>query len=156
MRTSIDPEEVAMPTFSNPVEDATETREAARALSHASRAFADPADIYQVVGELLGTLRSLEQVLEQVAAAHVRHQDKAFLDNGNHEAGVDEAWAAANALRRAAELVQAAETALDQASQHASHIAWHPAPTLRRSELGPFSCDPFGAPLVSPGRGLSL
>ena len=91
-----------MPTFSNPVQDATETRQAVRALAHASRTFADPADTYQVVGELLGTLRSLEQVLEQVAAAHVLHQDKAFLDNGDHEAGVDEAWAAANALRRAA------------------------------------------------------
>jgi hypothetical protein len=145
-----------MPTFSNPVQDATETRQAVRALAHASRAFADPEDTYQVVGELLGTLRSLEQVLEQVAAAHVLHQDKAFLDNGDHEAGVDEAWAAANALRRAAELVQSAETAVDQASQHSSYIAWHPAPVASRPELDPFSRDPFEAPLISSRRGLSL
>ena len=145
-----------MPTFSNPVQDATETRQAVRALAHASRAFADPADTYQVVGELLGTLRSLEQVLEQLAAAHVLHQDKAFLDNGDHEAGVDEAWAAANALRRAAELVQSAETAVDQASQHSSYIAWHPAPVASRPELDPFSRDPFEAPTVSSRRGLSL
>lgn len=145
-----------MPTFSNPVQDATETRQAVRALAHASRAFADPEDTYQVVGELLGTLRSLEQVLEQVAAAHVLHQDKAFLDNGDHEAGVDEAWAAANALRRAAELVQSAETAVDQASQHSSYIAWHPAPVANRPELDPFSRDPFEAPPVSSRRGLSL
>jgi len=145
-----------MPTFSNPVQDATETRQAVRALAHASRAFADPEDTYEVVGELLGTLRSLEQVLEQVAAAHVLHQDKAFLDNGDHEAGVDEAWAAANALRRAAELVQSAETAVDQASQHSSYIAWHPAPVASRPELDPFSRDPFEAPPVSSRRGLSL
>jgi hypothetical protein len=145
-----------MPTFSNPVQDATETRQAVRALAHASRAFADPEDTYQVVGELLGTLRSLEQVLEQVAAAHVLHQDKAFLDNGDHEAGVDEAWAAANALRSAAELVQSAETAVDQASQHSSYIAWHPAPVASRPELDPFSRDPFEAPPVSSRRGLSL
>ena len=145
-----------MPTFSNPVQDATETRQAVRALAHASRTFADPEDTYQVVGELLGTLRSLEQVLEQVAAAHVLHQDKAFLDNGDHEAGVDEAWAAANALRRAAELVQSAETAVDQASQHSSYIAWHPAPVASRPELDPFSRDPFEAPPVSSRRGLSL
>jgi hypothetical protein len=145
-----------MPTFSNPVQDATETRQAVRAFAHASRAFADPEDTYQVVGELLGTLRSLEQVLEQVAAAHVLHQDKAFLDNGDHEAGVDEAWAAANALRRAAELVQSAETAVDQASQHSSYIAWHPAPVASRPELDPFSRDPFEAPLISSRRGLSL
>ena len=145
-----------MPTFSNPVQDATETRQAVRALAHASRAFAGPEDTYQVVGELLGTLRSLEQVLEQVAAAHVLHQDKAFLDNGDHEAGVDEAWAAANALRRAAELVQSAETAVDQASQHSSYIAWHPAPVASRPELDPFSRDPFEAPPVSSRQGLSL
>ena len=145
-----------MPTFSNPVEDAADAREAVRALAHASRAFADPADTYQVVGELLGTLRSLEQVLEQVAAAHVLHQDKAFLDNGDHEAGVDEAWAAANALRRAAELVQSAENAVDQASQHSSYIAWHPAPVASRPELDPFSRDPFEALPVSSRRGLSL
>lgn len=145
-----------MPTFSNPVQDAAETRQAVRALAHASRAFADPEDTYQVVGELLGTLRSLEQVLEQVAAAHVLHQDKAFLDNGDHEAGVDEAWAAANALRRAAELVQSAETAVDQASQHSSYIAWHPAPVASRPELDPFSRDPFEAPPISSRRGLSL
>ncbi|MBX3144896.1 MAG: hypothetical protein KF813_14135 [Trueperaceae bacterium] len=145
-----------MPTFSNPVEDAADAREAVRALAHASRAFADPADTYQVVGELLGTLRSLEQVLEQVAAAHVLHQDKAFLDNGDREAGVDEAWAAANALRRAAELVQSAETAVDQASQHSSYIAWHPAPVASRPELAPFSRDPFEALPVSSRRGLSL
>ena len=145
-----------MPTLSNPVQDATETRQAVRALAHASRAFADPEDTYQVVGELLGTLRSLEQVLEQVAAAHVLHQDKAFLDNGDHEAGVDEAWAAANALRRAAELVQSAETAVDQASQHSSYIAWHPAPVASRPELDPFSRDPLEAPPVSSRQGLSL
>jgi len=145
-----------MPTFSNPVQDATETRQAVRALAHASQTFADPEDTYQVVGELLGTMRSLEQVLEQVAAAHVLHQDKAFLDNGDHEAGVDEAWAAANALRRAAELVQSAETAVDQASQHSSYIAWHPAPVASRPELDPFSRDPFEAPPVSSRRGLSL
>lgn len=145
-----------MPTFSNPVEDAADAREAVRALAHASRAFADPADTYQVVGELLGTLRSLEQVLEQVAAAHVLHQDKAFLDNGDREAGVDEAWAAANALRRAAELVQSAETAVDQASQHSSYIAWHPAPVASRPELDPFSRDPFEALPVSSRRGLPL
>lgn len=145
-----------MPTFSNPVADATGTREAVRALAHASRAFADPADTYQVIGDLLGTLRSLEQVLEQVAAANVRHQDQAFLNNGDHEAGVDEAWAAANALRKAAELVQSAETAVDQASQHSSYIAWHPAPVASGPELDPFSRDPFEARPVSSRKGLSL
>lgn len=146
-----------MPTYNDPVADAAEARLAVRALAHASRDFPDPGEsLYLTTGELLGALRSLEQVLGQVADAHIRHQDRAFLDNGNHEAGVDEAWAAANALRRAAEFVQSAEAAVDQASQHSSYIAWHPAPVASRPELDPFSRDPFEAPPVSSRRGLSL
>ncbi len=33
-----------MPTYNDPVADATEAREAVRALAHATRAFPDPAD----------------------------------------------------------------------------------------------------------------
>ena len=145
-----------MPTFSNPVEDATETREAMRGLAHASRAFADPADTYQIVGELLGALRSLEQVLEQVAAAHVRHQDKAFLDNGDRSGGLLEADAAARALRRASALVGQTERAVDEASQHSGRIAWHPAPTHDEPALDPFARDPFDRHPVTSRKGLSL
>jgi len=145
-----------MPTFSNPVEDATEAREAVRALAHASRAFADPADTYQMVGELLGTLRSLEQVLEQVAATHVRHQDKAFLDNGDRSGGLIEADAAARALRRASTLVGQAERAVNEASQHSGRIAWHPAPALDEPAIDPFSRDLFVPHPVASRRGLSL
>lgn len=145
-----------MPTFSNPVEDAAEAREAVRALAHASRAFANPADTYQVVAELLGTLRSLEQVLEQVAATHVRHQDKAFLDNGDRSGGLIEADAAARALRRASTLVGQAERSADEAAQHSGRIAWHPAPTADEPGRDPFSREPFGSPPVASRRGLSL
>lgn len=145
-----------MPTFSNPVEDATETREAVRALAHASRAFADPADTYQVVGELLGTLRSLEQVLEQVAAAHVRHQDRAFLDTGDRSGGLIEADTTVRALRRASALVGQAERAVDEASQHSGRIAWHPTPALDAPALDPFARDPFEAQPFSSRKGLSL
>lgn len=145
-----------MPTYYDPVADAGEVRESGRALAHASRAFLDPADTYQVVGELLGTLRSLEQVLEQVASAHVRDQDKAFLDNGDRSGGLIEADAAARALRRAAAAIGQAERAVDEASQHSGRIAWHPAPVADEPRLDPFSCDPFDAPPVSSRRGLSL
>lgn len=140
-----------MPTYNDPIADAGDTRESVRALAHASRAFADPADTYQVVGELLGTLRSLEQVLEQVAATHVRHQDKAFLDNGDRSGGLIEADAAARALRRASTLVGQAERAVNEASQHSGRIAWHPAPAL-----DPFSRDPFDSHPVASRRGVSL
>ncbi len=145
-----------MPTFSNPVADAADAREAARALAHATRTFAEPADTYLVVGDLLGTLRSLEQVLEQVAAMHVLHQDIAFLDSGDRSGGLIEADAAATALRRAAALVGQAERAVDEASQHSGRIAWHPAPALDEPALDPFGRDPFEARPVTSRKGLSL
>mgnify|MGYP001034375794 CR=1 FL=1 len=145
-----------MPTFSNPVEDAAEARESVRALAHASRAFADPADTYQVVGELLGTLRSLQQVLEQLGATHVRHQESAFLDNGDRSGGLMEADAAARTLRRASALVGQAERAVDEASQHSGRIAWHLAPTLDGPGTDPFARDPFDPHPVALRRGLSL
>src|SRR5690606_14569716 len=87
---------VTMPTYYDPVADAGDSRESVRALAHASRAFRDPADTYRVIGELLATLRSLEQVLEQVAAAHVRDRGGAFLDNGDRSGGLIEADTAAH------------------------------------------------------------
>ena len=55
-----------MPTFQDPVVDGEEACHALRALAHATRTFDDPAQTYEVVGDLLGGLRSLEQVLDQV------------------------------------------------------------------------------------------
>src|SRR5690606_3631856 len=115
-----------MPTFHDPEADASEARQALRALAHATRSFEDPAHTYTVIGELLGGLRSLAQVLEQVATAHTRHESRAHTDNGDHWTGADEAFAAANALRRAANLVLRAELATNQASQHSGRVAWAP------------------------------
>lgn len=145
-----------MPTYYDPVADAGDARESVRALAHASRAFRDPADTYRVVGELLGTLRSLEQVLEQVAAAHVRDQGRAFLDNSDRGGGLLEADAAARALRQAAAAIRQAERAVNEASQHSGRIAWHPAPVADEPGLDPFSHDPFGSPPVASQRGVSL
>lgn len=146
-----------MPTYNDPVADAEEAREAVRALAHASRAFADPADTYVVTSELLGTMRSLEQVLAQVAAGHVAHQTRAFLDNGDHRAGITESVAAAAALRRAASLAGQIERALDEASQHSARIAWHPAPpaTTEAAPAGP-TRDPFAPRSATVGPGPSL
>ena len=43
-----------MPTFQDPVVDGEERRHASRALAHATRTFDDPAQTYEVVGDLLG------------------------------------------------------------------------------------------------------
>lgn len=60
-----------MPTYTNPTSDASDAYEALRGLAHASRSFEDPSETYVVIGELLGGLRSLRQVLDQLAAAHL-------------------------------------------------------------------------------------
>ncbi|KXC04945.1 hypothetical protein ACFUTX_04935 [Microbacterium sp. NPDC057407] len=113
-----------MPSFQDPVSDGAEACTALRALAHATRTFDNPAQTYEVVGDLLGGLRSLEQVLDQLALAHTNADAIARTDDGDHWAGVEEAHAAALALRRASTLVARAGLALDRASQHSGRIAW--------------------------------
>jgi hypothetical protein len=113
-----------MPTFQDPVVDGEEACHALRALAHATRRFDNPAQTYEVVGDLLGGLRSLEQVLDQLAFAHTSSDAIARTDDGDHWAGVEEAHAAALALRRASTHVARAGLALDRASQHSGRIAW--------------------------------
>lgn len=78
-----------MPTFDDPLADAEEARQALRALAHATRTFASPSETYAFVGELLGGLRALQQVLGLVASAHTRHEEFAFTDDGEHWTGVE-------------------------------------------------------------------
>jgi hypothetical protein len=113
-----------MPTFQDPVVDGEEACQALRALAHATRSFDQPAETYTVVGDVLGGLRSLEQVLEQLASAHTSETAIARTDDGDPWAGIEEAHAAASALRRASTLVARAGIAVDQASQHSGRIDW--------------------------------
>lgn len=117
-----------MPTFENPSRDATEASHALRALAYATRAFDDPADTYGVIGDLLSGVRSLRQVLDQLADAHLDHRARAFDDAGDPDAGAASALAAADELHQAGTLLDAVEGRLDTASQYSGHIAWHPAP----------------------------
>lgn len=115
-----------MPTFDDPLADARESAAGLRALAHATRAFADPADMYEVVGELLSGVRSLHQVLDQLASGHETYRSRALDDAGDPSAGAVSSAAAAAELRRVAALVGQAEHGLDLASQHAGRVAWAP------------------------------
>jgi hypothetical protein len=148
-----------MPTFDDPRADAAETQAALRGLAHATRAFSDPADTYQVIGDLLAGVRSLRQVLDQLASAHIAYRARAHDDNGNQLAGANSALAAADELHQAATLLDTVDWRLDAASQHSGRIAWHPAAARRdaaamdrlAARLGtpaasgadPFRTDPF-------------
>ncbi|QPE05470.1 hypothetical protein IT882_05440 [Microbacterium schleiferi] len=115
-----------MPTFDDPMKDAAEASAALRGLAHASRAFDDPADTYAVIGELLAGVRSLRQVLGQLAETHVAASGQARTDEGDPLIGRAFAYAAADMLREAGTVLDTVEFRLDTASQHSGRIAWHP------------------------------
>lgn len=117
-----------MPTFYDPTADAAEASEALRGLAHASRTFDQPAEMYGVIGDLSSGIRSLRQVLDQIADVHERKSAHAFDDSGDHDAGVRDALAAAEELRQSAILVDQAYDRLAEGFIAAGRIAWHPEP----------------------------
>jgi len=122
-----------MPTFFDPTADAAEASEALRGLAHASRGLDQPAEMYGVIGDLSSGMRSLRQVLDQIADVHERKVAHAFNDDGNHEAGVRDALAAAEKLRQAANLVDRAYDRLADGFIAAGKIAWHPDPAVEEA-----------------------
>ncbi len=115
-----------MPTFEDPVHDAREASEALRGLAHATRSFEDPADAYDVIGDLLAGMRSVRQVLDQLADTHLLHRGRATDDSGDRDAGAADVLAAADFLHEAGGLMEQTVWVLDQAAQHASRITWQP------------------------------
>jgi hypothetical protein len=118
-----------MPTFDNPVTDAAEASAALRGLAHATRTFEEPADTYAVLGDLLAGVRSLRQVLDQLASAHITARSRAHDDAGAQAAGATAALAAADELHQAGTLLDAVHDRVDAAMGQSGRIAWHPAPT---------------------------
>lgn len=117
-----------MATFYDPDADAGEASEALRGLAHASRGFENPQDMYGVLGDLLSGVRSLHQVVDQLATSHRVNRPRAFDDDGDHAIGSRAALAAAEALRQAANLIDQAEDRMDAAMSAAGRIAWRSLP----------------------------
>lgn len=122
-----------MPTFFDSTADAAEASEALRGLAHASRTFDQPAQMYGVIGDLSSGMRSLHQVLEQLADVHERKVAHAFNDDGDHAVGVRDALATADELRRSARLVDQAYDRLAEGFVAAGRIAWHPEPAVEEA-----------------------
>lgn len=122
-----------MPTFTDSVADAGEASEALRALAHASRTFDHPEEMYGVLGDLLGGLRSLEQVLEQIANVHLKQRGRATNDAGSRAAGTRDALQTCAELRHTARRVGEAERLLNEAMSAASRIAWRPTTEVRET-----------------------
>lgn len=121
-----------MPTFTDPAADATEMYEAMRGLAHASIMLDQPERMYGILGDLLGAVRSLEQVLGQFAKGHTDARGRAANDAGDRAAGTQDALTAAAELRQAAALIGEAERRLDAGMAAAGRIAWQP--TVQTSE----------------------
>ena len=117
-----------MPTFQNPTAEAAEASEALRGLAHATRVFEDPADTYPVLGDLLAGVRSLRQVLDQLATAHVTNRVRAYDDAGDQSSGATYALAATAKLQQAAALLDGVHDRVDAAMSASGRIAWHPEP----------------------------
>ncbi len=118
-----------MPTFYDPGADAVEASEALRGLAHASRGFEHRQDMCGVIGDLLGGVRSLRQVLDQLAAAHASSRPRAFDDSGDHVAGSRDALATADELHQAATFIDQAEDRMNAAMSAAGRIAWYAEPS---------------------------
>ena len=100
-----------------------------RSLAYATRSFAgNPGDTYWVLGSVLSANRRMQQVLTQLAAAHLTNRDLARTDDGDAQAGRTHAQDAAMALRRAVFLLERVDDQLSEASQQSGRIAWDPGP----------------------------
>lgn len=125
-----------MPTFTNPTTDADEAYEAMRGLAHASRRFEDPSDTYAVIGDLLGGMRSLRQVLDQLAAVHLAHQHRVTDEAHDYAGGAVRALAAADELHQAATFIDQAHDRLNTAMIHSGRIVWQPQDRLVERWVG--------------------
>lgn len=117
-----------MPTFQKPTVDAAEASEALRGLAHATRVFEDPTDTYAVLGDLLAGVRSLRQVLDQLATAHLANRVRAHDDAGDQTAGATFSLAATAELQQAVALLDGVHDRMDAAMSQSGRIAWHPEP----------------------------
>jgi hypothetical protein len=123
----------------SPRERAEDAAHSLRMLARETRVLEHPSDSYEVMGELLGGVRSLQQVVNQLARQHRDLQLTVRSDAGNALAGRTAAVTAMDKLRQAAGLLEMVEIRLDQASQASGRIVWpaEPSPGLARDVAVP-------------------
>lgn len=112
-----------MPTFSDPVADASDVRGAVRGLAHATRNVEDPTAIYNIIGSLSASLGSMAQVLQQLGAIH----DRMSTAGGQVPIGREgraTAYQVAWELHRAAEMVNQVAATVDRAHQLEATITY--------------------------------
>lgn len=115
-----------MPTFEDPKADAHELGQAARGLAYATRHIETPEDTYEVLGSLHQALSGVQQSLQQLSAWHARHAQFAATDDGNREAGQEDAAKASAWLTIAAASTEEVLQLVMKAQSENGRIAWQP------------------------------
>jgi hypothetical protein len=113
-----------MPTFNDPVTDASEVQEAVRGLAHATRQVDDPIAIYPVLGSISTALASLSQSLHQLGAFHDGPTRKQAWLNGDPHAGRAASYKVSWDLHRASEMVHQVAECVDRAHEVEATIAY--------------------------------
>ncbi|MGB4778019.1 hypothetical protein [Microbacterium sp.] len=85
-----------------------------------------------MIGDLLGEVRALRQVLDQLAAAHLTAQRRVHDDFGNPDAGAASALAAADELHQAVRVHEAVDRRqARQQDEAAGHVQYSEASVAR-------------------------
>lgn len=113
-----------MPSLVDAVGDSAEAHAALRALAHATRSMDVTAEGYEVIGNLMSSMQSLSQVLDQLARMHAGRRGAAVSEKRDPEIGATEAAVVAYTLRRAADEVAMIGGVMEIAHEHASKIVW--------------------------------
>lgn len=116
-----------MPRFEDPAADEARASETLRALARTTRNVENPAELHRVLGDALDSVRSLRQVLDQVARTYETQRARAGDDNGDITAGARFVFTASSELYVAAQLLDGVEAGLNIASYASGNITWQPA-----------------------------
>lgn len=137
-----------MATYSDHIGDADQAYEAVRALAHATIRFdhddepaatrvEHPEDTYAILGDVLGIVRCLSQVVQQIGAAHDRHITLARTDDGSPIDGRRQVQAVHAHVRDALLHLENVHTELNAAMSASGRIAWQSPEDLTFSASGP-------------------
>lgn len=115
-----------MTLHADPASEAEVARLVLHELSLATRAMEDPADSYAVLASLTSALRSLQQVLTQLADSHDHLTGQVTDPTGDPAAGRQIALRAASQLRQSAAQLTGATDTLNDAWAANGQLVWTP------------------------------
>lgn len=126
-----------MPTFTDPIADADELREAARGLAHATGSSSDPTAFYPDLGALSSSLASMAQSLHQLGDFHDGQAAKTALVKNDPNHGRAASYRVSWELHRAAEMLHQVGECVDRAHEIEAIIAYqasvHERPSPRHA-----------------------